>query len=138
MRVAVLYATLTGHSRKIAIAIAKELKVRLYDAATVPNIQRYDLVFIVSGIYDGKSSPELIHYAKSFSPEQAHKVVFITSSMTLSEPLDVKEILIRNEMNVQSRCFTCKGRYKNTGITHPNRADINSAVSFAKSFVKQL
>lgn len=47
----ILYATMTGHSRKIAKAIAKETGLPLFDLKEKPVLPPCGLLLVISGIY---------------------------------------------------------------------------------------
>lgn len=64
MKAQILHATTTGHSRKIAEAIAKNMGIPVYNLKSNPQIPPCDLLFIVSGIYGGEVKPELLAFAK--------------------------------------------------------------------------
>ena len=48
MKTALLYATRTDHSKKIADAIAKSLQIKAQDVKTKPELQEVDLLFVVA------------------------------------------------------------------------------------------
>ena len=60
MNTAVLFRSMTGHSKKIANAVAAELGVEALNIKNKPVLQNIDLLFIAGGIYSGKSLPELL------------------------------------------------------------------------------
>ncbi|MGE0075965.1 MAG: flavodoxin family protein, partial [Sphaerochaetaceae bacterium] len=58
----ILYMTKTGHSRKIAQAIAEALELEALDAKSNPDLHNTDLLIVVGGIYAGRSNPDLVEY----------------------------------------------------------------------------
>lgn len=57
-KTAVIYATKTKHSQKLAEAIGSFLNVKSKNITEKPALQDIDLLFIVGGIYGGVSMPE--------------------------------------------------------------------------------
>jgi len=80
MKVGLIYWTKTGHSKKIAEAVAQDLQIEAVDIQTKPKLENIDLLYIISGIYGGKSSPDLIEFVKTITGEQVKKAVIMTSS----------------------------------------------------------
>ena len=62
MKGAVIYSSMTGHSKKIAKAIEAKTNMKAYNVKDKPFFKGYDMIFIVSGIYASKARPELIEY----------------------------------------------------------------------------
>lgn len=134
MNTAVIYATKSGHSKKIADAIAKELDTTALDIKENPNIDSIDLLYIVGGIYGGQSSPELLNYIRSLDNTMVKETVLITSCVSKKiRQEEARRILIEKKIAVREDEFVCQGSFLFFGINHPNAADINDAVSFAKN-----
>jgi len=79
MKCGVIYYTKTGHSEKIARAVAQELHVQAEDIKTGPVMKELDLLFIVGGIYAGKSDPAMLGYISNIEGSMVKKVALITS-----------------------------------------------------------
>ncbi len=110
MKTEIIYATMTGHSKKIASAVAKLYGITAHNIKENPQISNCDLLYIVSGIYGGDCSPELLKFCKNLSSTQVKKVALITSST---------------------------GGFLFMAISHPNKDEINGAVTFAKKLIKE-
>ena len=134
MKAAIIYYSKTGHSRKIANAIATELQIQALDIKTDPKLSNLDLLFIIGGIYADKSDPAMIAYIKRLESNKIKKVALITSCASNKTKQDVvRETLLRNNIEVLPEEFICKGSFLFMGIGHPNVVDINNAVSYAKN-----
>lgn len=136
MNTAVVYSSKTGHSKKIAEAIAKELKVQAQDIRTDPELQDIDILFIAGGIYAGKSSSYLMEYLNQISGEQVKRVFLITSSASGK----TSQSMVRNELSkkgilVDRDEFLCKGSFLFVSAGHPTSEEVEAAVLFAKSKV---
>ena len=71
----ILYMTKTGHSRKIAHAIADALELEALDAKSSPDLHNTDLLIVVGGIYGGRSNPELVEYVKKIDSSMVNQQV---------------------------------------------------------------
>jgi len=133
MKNSVIYASKTGHSRKIANAVASELKVDAYDVKKTPILENVDILYIVGGIYAGKSAPEMIDYLKTLSEKNVKRAVLLTSSASKKgRQNDVRKILTDNGIAVSEEEFKCRGGFLIIAIGHPNSEDIKNAVEFVK------
>ena len=128
MNAQILYATLTGHSRKLAKAIAQKTGLTAHDLAAQPHIPDCDLLFIVSGIYGGESKPELLTYAQQIKAKQ---VVLITSSTRGAAQGGLRAALTKAGLTVDAREYQCKGSFLFAAMGRPNRAELNEAADFA-------
>lgn len=137
MKTAVIYATKSGHSKKIADAIAKELATTSYDVKQNPSIDAIDLLYIVGGIYGSQSAPELLDYIRSLDNSKVKETVLITSCVSRKiKQEEARRILTEKNILVKEEEFVCQGSFLFIGRKHPDAADINDAVSFAKKAAK--
>jgi len=136
MKTAILYRSMTGHSKKIARAIAKAIETEPLNVKKKPPLpENIDLVFIIGGIYSGKSLPEMTNYVKALKPENVAKAVLITSSMMDKTGQDeVRQILTDNGIEVLDE-YRCCGNFLFLKMGHPNKKEINGAVEFARGFL---
>lgn len=133
MKKEIIYCTMTGHSKKIANAIGKELNITPKNVLDSPTLQDVDILFIVGGIYDKKSSPKLIEYLNGVSKENIKKVFLITSSCYgKTGASEVRELLSKKGIKVSDKEFTCRGGFLFFYMFRPNKNDLNSAIDFAK------
>lgn len=137
MKTAIVYYSKTGHSKKIAGAISESLDIEAHDIKNNPALGQVDLLFIVGAIYRGKSSPELIAYAKNLDSTLIKKVVLITSCLSNIMTQDtVREILKQKHIEVAPDEYLCKGNFLFFGWGHPNDSEIAGAAEFAKHAVQ--
>lgn len=129
----IVYASKTGHSKKIAEAIAKELNLKVQDISQKPKLENVDLLYIVGGIYGGKSQPELLNYLDTLDNTMVKKAVLMTSSASgKTGQEDVREVLTKKGIEVAKEEFVCPGSFLIVKMKHPNQEDIREAVEFAK------
>jgi flavodoxin len=136
MKIAVIYFTKTGHSRKIADAVAAGLKIKAEDINNGPKLKNVDLLFVVGGIYGSSSDPKMVGYIKDLDGGMVKKAVLITScASNRIKQTAVREALTKNGIDVLPDEYLCKGNFLFMRLGHPNKADIENAVSFAKKVV---
>lgn len=132
MNTAVIYATKTGHCRKIASAVANAIGTKAMDISTNPEINNIDLLFVVGGIYGGKSAPELLEYVGKLQKEHIKKAVLITSSVSQSAKSEELLCVLTAQGIEVAEEFKCRGAFLFVGLGHPNNNDIEETVAFAK------
>ena len=137
MKTEIIYLSKTGHSKKIAKAIAVGLKITEQDIKTKPELSGVDLLLIVGGIYGGASDPAMLEYIKGIGPDKAKKAALITSCCGGKTKQDkVRELLANNGVEVIDEEFVCRGNFPVVGLGHPNENEIAGAAGFAKKIVK--
>jgi flavodoxin len=130
MKTAVIYATKTKHSKKLAEAIGKALNVEAKNISENPMINA-DLLFVVGGIYGGVSMPELCEYIKKTKAPLPKYAALVTSCASGSQrqtavrtALEEKGIKVIDE-------FVCRGSFLFVSAGHPNAEDVKGASDFA-------
>lgn len=137
MNIAIIFRSMTGHSKKIARAIAAELNLVAQNIKAKPDLSDIDLLFIVGGIYSGKSLPDTIEYLKTLTSNNIKKAVLLTSSTSdKSGQEEVRQILSANNIEVSPKEYRCRGNFLFMKLGHPNKSEIAKAVSFAKEFLQ--
>lgn len=137
MKTDIVYASMTGHSKKIALAVAKKIGVTARNIKENPKIADCELLFIVSGIYGGDCSPELLKFIQSLSSEQIKKVALITSSTKVVPQKTIRDALISKGIEVLKEEYLCKGGFLFMAFSHPNKDEINGAVKFAEKLLNE-
>jgi flavodoxin len=130
--IAIVYATKTKHSKKLAEAVGQALDVKAENIMNQPQVQNADLLFIVGGIYGGESLPELVSYVQSLDNQNVRAAALITSCASgtqkqaaVRRALEERNIPVAGETVVPGAILVVK-------MGHPNQADIGKAVAFAK------
>lgn len=137
MKTEIIYCSMTGHSQKIARAVAAEFVIEAKNIKIKPDLQDVDLLFIVGGIYGGKSLPDMLEFVKTLKPDIIKKAVLMTSSTSDKNGQDdVRFILQANGIEVASTEYRCKGNFLFLKFGHPNKQEITDAVEFAKKMIK--
>jgi flavodoxin len=138
-QISVVYATKTKHSKKLAEAIGKALNVTAVNVKTSPVPRAAELLFLVGGIYAGKSSPELIRYVEGLDVNQVKKVVLVTSSASTTgrKQPEVRSLLAEKGVEVLEE-IACPGSFLWLSFGHPNTIDLEEASARAKKIAAGL
>jgi flavodoxin len=136
MNAQIIYATMTGHSRKIAQAIANKTGMPIYDINKEPKIQPCDLLFIVGGIYGGEYKAELLEFAKNLPVQNVKRIALLTSSTRNSAQGSLRRVLNEAGHTVEEKEFLCKGSFLFKSFRHPNQSEIDDAVKFVEELMK--
>jgi flavodoxin len=139
MKIGIIYYSKLGHSKKIAQAIAQELKVEAQDIRDHPELNAIDLLYIVSGIYGGRSAPELIEFIHALDNQHVKRASLLTSSGGEStKAMDARTALTEQAIQVSEDEFTCQGAILFVGMGHPNKKDIQNAIEFVRDTSQSL
>ena len=136
-RVKVFYCSKSGNTRKVAEAIADEMKVEAIEASAMGsgyNMKKCDLIFVGSGNYKSAPGSEMVEFLESLVPaDERYAAVFGTSGGSGRGHLaKMKEILEEKEIKVLDE-WCCPGQeyeLKNKG--RPNEEDLEGARDFAR------
>lgn len=132
MKATVIYFTKTGHSRKLANAIATELQTKALDISKNPSLEPTECLYIVGGIYGGQSLPEMLEYVKAIKPKVTTNVVLVTSSVgNQQKQTEVAKILEENGIMVIEELL-CQGSFLFFKMGHPNKKDIADLINQIK------
>jgi len=129
-KTAIVYATLTGHSKKIAEAIGQALGIKAVNISALPSLEKSDLLFIVGGIYGGKSLPALLRFVKTLDPGNVNRTALLTSSARGQKQDHVRALLREKGIEVLDE-FLCPGSFLFLSMGHPNKTDLQEAIDFA-------
>ena len=130
-KIRIIYATKTGHSKKIAEAMGKALYVKAENVSTRPVLEDEDLLFIVGGIYGGESLPLLLNFVKALDRGKVKRAALVTSGASKKHRQDsVRKLLQQKGIEVLDEII-CPGSFLFIRFGHPNKRDIEEAVNFA-------
>lgn len=134
-RIKVIYATKTGHSKKIALSIAKKLDVEAFNINENPSLKEIDTLFIVAGIYGGRNLINLSRFLeKSIEHGSIKEAALITSCASkMHRQKEVRKILEGKGIDILDE-FICQGNFLLFGLGHPNKTDIDNANNFVLKY----
>jgi flavodoxin len=137
MKIAIVYFSRGGNTRKIAEAMAEELGVTPIDVKLEqPDVSEIDMLIVGSGTYGSKPGKEMVAYLESLTSSDGKKAACFSScaSGNASKTLEtMKEILGRKGYSTVD-CFSCLGKWL-AGLSrrgHPSVDELNQAKEFAK------
>lgn len=132
MNVQVLYHSKTGHSRKIARAVAQALGVRAQDIRDWQEESPVDLLFLTGGIYGGKTDPGMLDFVPRLHPDHVARVALITSCASgQTRQADLRKALTVRGIAVEDEEFVCPGSFLFFRLGRPNQQDMSDACDFA-------
>lgn len=136
MRTAIIYFSKTGHSKKIAKAVSEALHIQAEDIRTNPKLSDIDLLFVAGGIYAGKSNPAMIRYVSGIDRSMAKRAALLTSCAGKETRQDmVREALQKNGIEVAAEEFMCRGSFLFMGRGHPDQAEVDAAIAYARRMI---
>lgn len=134
MRYAVRYYTKTGHTKKLADAIAEELGVESLPI-TEPVDEQVDILFLGNSYYAFNIDPEVKEFVMSLDREKVGKIVnFGTAALLNSTYKKVKAVADRVGIPMDEKEFHCRGEFKSIHKGRPNEEDVRAVVEFVKQY----
>ena len=135
MKIAIRYFTRSGHTQKLAEAIAEKIHVKA-ETISLPLSEKVDILFLGCSYYAFDMDKEV----KSFIAENKDKigkiVCFGTSAMMKSMKKPMKKVADMYGIKLFDEEFHCKGEFKFANKGRPNAEDLNQAALFAEKVVK--
>lgn len=133
----IIFATKTGHSRKIAEAMGRALNLPVNNIKDHPDLHDVEILFIVGGIYGGESLPQLLTFIKEIEGENVAAAALVTSCASNKQRQEeVRRILEEKKIKVV-REFVCPGSFLFLRFRRPNQTDIKAAITFAQQIIDQ-
>ena len=139
MNCKIVYATKTGHSRKIAQAIADKIDVVAYDIANQDcEPVNEDLIIICSGIYGGVIAEPMKFWLENVDAAQIGNALIIMSSVTHNyERSEIKKILTEKGIHIIGE-KSVQGSFLFMKFGHPKKDEIKAAVDYAEKIYNEL
>lgn len=136
MTYAVRYYTKTGHTKKLAEAVAQVLGVEALPIS-VPLEEKADLLFLGNSYYAFNIDPEVKSFIGSLSREKVGKIVnFGSAAMLNSTFKKVKAEADKAGIPMLDKEFHCKGEFKGIHKGRPNNDDLKAAAEFARKIME--
>lgn len=142
-RVKVVYYSKTGNTKKVAEAIAAELKGEAKDVVKSGTLgydmRDCDLLFVGSGKYPCGAGKELVDFLEGMkTSEGKFGAVFGTYGIDNSHIRDMKRLLEAKGLKVIGE-WSCPGQeYSLINKGRPNEKDIEDARNFASKLLKKI
>lgn len=142
-RIKVFYCSKSGNTKKVAEAIANEMKTEAIEAAAVGSgydMKKCDLIFVGSGNYKSAPGNEMVEFLKSVVPaEDRYAALFGTAGGSNKGHLSkMKEILEKKGIMVLDE-WCCPGQeYALKNMGRPNEEDLEKARDFARKTLRKI
>ena len=137
MKIAVVYFSRGGNTRKIAEVMAEELDVTAVDVKKQqPDVSDVDLLVVGSGTYGSKPGEDMVAYLENLKPVAGIKAACFSScaSGDASKTLQVMKDILSQKGYSPVDCFSCLGKFL-MGLSrrgHPSDEELAQARAFAK------
>jgi flavodoxin len=139
MKIGIVYGSLTGHSKKIANAIASTIKAEAQNVKTKPEFKKLDLLFVIGGIYAGTCNKRLLKYVQTLDKTEIKRVALITSCASGEDhQAAIKQAIEDKGIPVLESDYVCRGNFLFFGLGHPSEDEVAGAVTFAKETLQKL
>lgn len=135
----IAFRSVTGHSKKMAHKISKELNLEViqigkYDSKQIEATN----LFIIGGIYSGNYHQDIYDFVSGLDVSKIDRITLITSSATGKEsPEKIKDLIKTKKIKLNEEEFTYKGRFFIVSINHPNAEDYKAAINFVKKILEK-
>ncbi|MBQ6635824.1 MAG: flavodoxin [Lachnospiraceae bacterium] len=135
MKVAVRYYTKTGHTKKLAEAVAGAVGAEALPIST-PVSEPVDILFLGNSYYAFSIDPEVRTFIRTLDRNKVGRIVnFGSVAMLNSTWKKVKAEADKVGIAMDQREFHCRGEFKAFHKGRPNEEDLAAAAEFAKSIV---
>ena len=132
MKYAVRYFTMTGNTKRLAEAVAKELGVEALPIDQ-PIDEKVDCLFLGNSYYAFSIAPEVAAFVSSLDKDKVGKIVnFGTAAMLKSTYKKVRKTADKVGIPVLDQEFHCKGEFKGANKGRPNEEDLKAAQEFVR------
>ena len=134
MNIQVRYYTRSGHTEKIAIAIAEAVGV-CAEKLDAPMTQKADILFLGCSYYAFDMDEAVKKFLADNKDKIGKVVLFGTSAMMKSMKKPMKKVAEPLGITISDEEFHCRGEFKVFHKGRPNAEDVASAAEFAKKVV---
>lgn len=116
----------------MAEAIAEVVGVEA-QSINAPITEPVDTLFLGSGVYAAVVDWRMKKYIRTLTPDKVKNVVcFCSAAILESNYSDVKKLLEKQGLHVDSREFHCRGSFTLLHRGHPNKEDLENLKDFVR------
>lgn len=134
MKVAVRYYTRSGHTEKLAKAIADAVHVQAETVAT-DLTEKVDILFLGCSYYAFDMDEAVKTFIRDNKANIGRVVCFGTSAMMKSMRGPMKKVCTEAGVTLAEEEFHCRGEFKFANKGRPDENDLKEAAAFAKRLV---
>ena len=137
MKVAVRYYTKTGHTKRLAEAVAKAVGAEALPLSS-PIEEPVDILFLGNSYYAFSIDPEVRAFIRKLDKTKVGRIVnFGSAAMLNSTYKKVKAEADKAGIKMDPREFHCRGEFKGVHKGRPNEEDLAAAAAFAEAIVQE-
>ena len=137
MKTQVIYFSRKGSTKKIAEAIASELKTNAEDVKTT-KLDKESFIFLGSGCYGGKPGRHMTKFIENNDFKNRNIALFGTSGGGIGAEVKFMEKLLKDkDANIKGEYF-CKGRFWFGNKDKPTQNDIDEVLNSAEQLMIKL
>ena len=135
MKIAVRYYTKTGHTKRLAEAVAEAVGAEALPISS-PVDEPVDILFLGNSYYAFNIDPEVRDFVRSLDKNKVGRIVnFGSAAMLNSTWKKVKAEADKAGIAMDEREFHCRGEFKGIHKGRPNAEDLRAAAEFARAVV---
>ena len=135
MKTAVRYYTKTGHTKRLAEAVAEAVGAEALPISS-PVDESVDILFLGNSYYAFNIDPEVRDFIRSLDKNKVGRIVnFGSAAMLNSTWKKVKAEADKAGIAMDEREFHCRGEFKGIHKGRPNAEDLRAAAEFARAVV---
>lgn len=135
--VSVLYYSMTGSTKKMALAIAEELGVEAMDVKKLAAVPQDGVLFMGSGCYGDKPGEDMAKFIAAHGFTGRKVALFGTSGAGAGKEVEAMAGSLKNKGATVLGTYHSKGRaFVVVNIGHPNKDDLDGARKFATEMAK--
>jgi flavodoxin len=128
----VVYFSRTGNTKKVAEAIAAELKVTAKDVKSAGVLPQDAFIFIGTGCYGGTLPKEILKFTEKNRFNGRIVALFTTSAFGSDAERGLIEKQLTGKGAVITHNFKCFGHFLTTRKSHPTPEELQKAREFAR------
>ena len=135
MKIAVRYYTKTGHTKRLAEAVAEAVGAEALPISS-PVDEPVDILFLGNSYYAFNIDPEVRDFVRSLDKNKVGRIInFGSAAMLNSTWKKVKAEADKAGIAMDEREFHCRGEFKGIHKGRPNAEDLRAAAEFARAVV---
>ncbi len=136
MKIAIRYYSKTRNTEKLAKAIAEETGV-VAETVDVPLHGDVDILFLGSAVYAAGVDEKIKSFISGLDAGTVGRVVnFSTAALLPSTYSQVSKLLKAKNIELDTREFHCRGKFKFVHKDRPNDQDCTNVKHFARDILK--
>lgn len=134
MSIAIRYYTRSGHTKKLAEAIAEKINVKA-ENISVPLESKTDILFLGCSYYAFDMAQEVKDFVAENKDKIGKIICFGTSAVMKSMKKPMKKLTQPFGIKLSDEEFHCRGEFKFVNKGRPNADDLKNAALFAERIV---